>query len=121
VILVRRIVMAAVFVAVLVGGWRFAGSNSAPVTVNYLAGEFSDVALWTVVLVSFCLGAGSVAFFALVERARAALLTRRYRKTVAGLETEVHELRNLALEPEPAAAPSDLVAGSSGTATGRSA
>ncbi len=107
--MVRRIVMAAVFVAALVGGWRFAGSNSGPVSVNYLAGEFSDVALWMVVLASFGLGAGSVAFFALVERARAALLTRRYRKTVAGLEAEVHQLRNLPLEPDAAQLSPDFV------------
>ena len=107
--MVRRIVMAAVFVGALVGGWRFAGSNSAQVSVSYLAGEFSDVALWMVVLVSFCLGAGSVGFFAMVERARAALLTRRYRKAVAGLEAEVHQLRNLPLREEAVEPPADLV------------
>ena len=88
--------------------------------MDYLAGEFSDIALWMVVLVSFCLGAGSVAFFTLVERARTGLLTRRYRKTVAGLEAEVHQLRNLPLEQEALELPGDLAQGA-GQATGGSA
>ena len=93
----RRLVLLAIFVALLVAGWRFAAENSAAVEVDYLVGEDSGVALWMVLVVTFASGAaaaGAVVGFAL---ARARLLARRYRKRLAGLEAEVHQLRNLPL------------------------
>lgn len=100
-VVVRRILTLAVFVGLLVLGWRLAGSNGAPVTVNYLAGEFTDVALWMVLLASFVAGALAVGVWALLSRMRQALVARRYRKTVASLEAEVHQLRNLPLGSQP--------------------
>lgn len=108
-ITLRRILTAAVFVAVLVIGWRFAGENSAPVDVNYLTGQFAGVALWLVIVVSMSLGALLVGIFSAFARARAGLITRRYRKTVAGLEAEVHQLRNLPLGPDAELPPDALV------------
>jgi uncharacterized membrane protein YciS (DUF1049 family) len=106
--ILRRIVMLAVFVAVLVLGWRFAGDNSTLVVVNYIAGQFEGVALWLVMVVSFGLGACLVGLYSAFGRARAGLITRRYRKTVAGLEAEVHQLRNLPLSPDAELAPEVL-------------
>ena len=99
-ILLRRILLVVTFVAVLVLGWRFAHHNAAPVTVGYVTGELEGVALWVVILASAGLGAGVVGVFAAFSRARTSLLARRYRKTVAGLEAEVHQLRNLPLHPD---------------------
>jgi len=102
VIVLRRIVTAVLFVGVLVFGWRFAHENSASVTVSYLAGQYEGVALWLLVLVSFGMGVALTSIFALFGRARAGLIARRYRKTVAALEAEVHQLRNLPLVAESA-------------------
>ena len=50
---------------------------------------------WIVLLGAFGVGAlaaGTALFF---EIARRSLMSRRYRKAVTGLETELHQLRNL--------------------------
>ncbi len=116
----RRILTLAVFVGLMVLGWEFAGSNSGPITVNYLVGEFTGIALWLVLLVSFGLGAACVLVFAAFSRVQAGLVARRYRKTVASLESEVHQLRNLPLNPESPALiePAEEAAQSTETASG---
>ena len=118
-VLLRRVLLGLLFAAVLIGGWRFAAQNSSPVTVGYLAGETPGVALWLALLVAFGLGAVVTALFAGMSLARTGLLARRYRKTVAGLEAEVHQLRNLPLiDEDPALVGESL--GASGGSSGRS-
>ena len=119
-VLLRRALLALVFVAVLIGGWRFAVQNSAQVTVSYLAGETPSVALWLALLAAFALGAGIAALFSGFSLARAGLLARHYRKTVAGLEGEVHQLRNLPLVDEDPTLPEEPL-DVSGGASGRGA
>lgn len=99
----RRTVVLAVFVALLVAGWRFAASNSTTVEVDYLVGTRSGVALWLVLTVSFASGVAVAGVLAAWALARSHLLARRYRKKLAGLEAELHQLRNLPLlDDEPA-------------------
>lgn len=106
---VRRLIGLALFVAVLVGGWRFATENSSPVSVSYLVGELGAVPLWAALLVAFGAGMAFTGVVALLQLARVGMVSRRYRKTAHGLEAEVHQLRNLplsadtAVEPGPAA------------------
>jgi uncharacterized integral membrane protein len=97
---VRRLVLAALFVALLVGGWRFAAENPGPVVVSWLVGTSGELPLWLVLLVAFAAGAALTAVVAMLHLARLGMLTRRYRKAVSGLEAEVHELRTLPLAPE---------------------
>ena len=98
--IVRRIVWLAIFVMALVGGWEFAGNNGTPVRVDYVVGEFGAVPLW-LALVTRASGGVAIAILALSARlTRASLAQRRYRKTVAALEAEVHQLRNLPVTAE---------------------
>ena len=57
-------------------------------------------ATWQTLALSFFAGAGLVGLYTLYQMARGGLLRRRYRKELMGLETEVHQLRNLPLAPE---------------------
>jgi len=96
----RRLLLLAVIVTVMVAGWRFASENQEAVTVHYVVGELAGIALWQVILLAFGTGAVLVALFALFFSARSGLAQRRYRKAIGGLEAEIHQLRNLPLAPE---------------------
>ena len=101
--LVRRALGAGVFFGLLVVGWRFAAQNGDPVIVNYLLGEVG-ASLWAVLLVCFAAGVAAAALVGGYQLAKIGMVARRYRKTVHGLEAEVHQLRNLPLsaqEPAP--------------------
>lgn len=97
----RRLLGIGLFVGVLVLGWRFAAGNDTPVTVDYLLGEVVGLSLWVVLLAAFALGAALAGAAGLIQIARLGLTTRRYRKSVRGLESELHQLRNLPLSEEP--------------------
>ena len=98
----RRVLGIAVFVALLVAGWRFAADNSQLVTVHYVIGQFEGVSVWLVLLCAFLAGAGVVGLLGMLGAAKLRLEARRYRKVVKGLEAEVHQLRNLPLTSEDA-------------------
>ena len=119
----RRGIWLAVFVGALVGGWHFAGNNAAPVRVDYVVGVFGAVPLWLALLASFGIGAAVTAFALFARLTRSSLAGRRYRKTVAALESEVHQLRNLPVEAErdvPALLPAAVAdAGLGAAAAGR--
>ena len=96
-VLIRRLVAAAIFAATLIAGWIFASRNGALVDVDVLVAHVPEVKLWLVLVVAFATGllvSGAIGMFSL---ARARMVSRRYRKMVAGLQSEVHELRNLPL------------------------
>ena len=98
----RRVLGIAVFVALLVAGWRFAADNSQVVTIHYVVGYFEEVSVWLALLCAFLAGAVVVALVGMVGAAKLRLEARRYRKVVKGLEAEVHQLRNLPLTSEDA-------------------
>lgn len=92
---VRRVALIAVIVLILVAGWRFAHENEAIVSIDYVLGRTADVALWKALLMATATGvliAGAYLGMALL---RARLESRRYRKAMVNLESEVHQLRNL--------------------------
>ncbi|MBW1843787.1 MAG: LapA family protein [Deltaproteobacteria bacterium] len=99
--LARRLITVAVFVALLVLGWKFAASNGQPVVVHHPAGEFAARALWVVLLVAFGSGVVLAAIIASLRGARIRLVSRRYRKLVDSLQAEVHQLRSLPLSDQP--------------------
>jgi uncharacterized integral membrane protein len=96
----RRVLGIAVFVALLVAGWRFAADNSQVVTIHYVFGQFEGVSVWLALLCAFLAGAVVMALLAAVGAAKLRLEAHRYRKAVRGLEAEVHQLRNLPLAAE---------------------
>jgi uncharacterized integral membrane protein len=98
--LARRLLGIAVFVALLVGGWRFAAGNSDTLTIHYVFGEFTEVTVWAALFAAFLMGGVCTGAVAAYQVARLGMVTRRYRKAVRGLEAEVHQLRNLPLAAE---------------------
>jgi uncharacterized integral membrane protein len=107
---VRRILLVGVVLLFLVGGWLFAAQNAEPVRVNYVFGEFAELALWKALVSAFAFGAACVGAFSLLLGLRHGLVVRRYRKALGGLESEIHQLRNLPLAPDPES-PGDARAG----------
>jgi uncharacterized integral membrane protein len=101
--LVKRIAFVVVFVAALVGGWKFRAANETGVVVDYLFGQIPQLPLWQVLLATFVLGALAGTLVCLLPLARTGLTARRYRRSIVGLEAEIHELRTLPLAPERAA------------------
>ena len=99
---VRRGLWIAVFIAALVSGWTFAGHNADPVSVDYLFGALTAVPLWVALLTSFVMGIVATALGLFGQLTRSSLAQRRYRKAIAALESEVHQLRNLPVEAERA-------------------
>ena len=97
----RRILQLGLLLAVLIAGWRFAADNGTPVQVNYLFGQSGELALWQALLAAFAVGALGAGAFAVLGAMRHGLVQRRYRKLVGGLESELHQLRNLPLAPDP--------------------
>lgn len=97
---------AGLLLAVLIGlglvGWRFVAHHGQVVTVDLWLRSW-DVPLWLALGVAFVSGAVLASVFALYGGLRLRLTQRRYRKTVAALESEIHQLRNLPLAPEGSA------------------
>jgi uncharacterized membrane protein YciS (DUF1049 family) len=118
---IRRLLWIGALVATLVAGWLFAARNEGLVRVDYLVGETLDVALWQVLVVAFALGALAVGTLMLVAATRHGLVQRRYRKLINGLETELHQLRNLPLAPEVDASDSRSTGMLSASGRGRDA
>lgn len=96
--IIRRLAVLALLAGVLVGGWRFAALNAAPqVSVDFFFWRSPEVSPWVAILVAFGVGFGLCLGLCVFEMARASLVARRYRKTVARLEAEIHQLRTLSL------------------------
>ncbi|MEM7413580.1 MAG: LapA family protein [Myxococcota bacterium] len=109
---VRRLIGLGLIGAVMVLGWQFASENANRVAVHYLWGIL-EIPIWQALIGAFGLGfafAGLGWFFFGV---RAGMVQRRYRKTVGGLESEIHQLRNLPLAEDSSGAPAapDAAAG----------
>ena len=98
--LVLRLFWVACFVGVLVVGWRFAAANGAEVPISYVFGELAPVPQWLALLVAVAVGVALSGLVGLYQVAKLRLVTRRFRKTVRGLEAEVHQLRALPLSGE---------------------
>jgi len=103
--LVLRLLWAALFVGVLVLGWKFRADNEAAITISYGFGQLAPMPQWQALLAAFGLGVVAAGLIGLYQVAKLRLVARRFRKTVRGLESEVHQLRTLPLAgEEPASA-----------------
>ena len=109
--LLIRLFWVVLFVGLLVIGWMLRSENAGEVTVSYGFGEFPPVAQWLALLAAVAVGAAAAGLIGLYQVTKLRLITRRLRKTVRGLEAEVHQLRTLPLsseEPAIASAPAGL-------------
>ena len=76
--------------------YRLGEANAAEMRIDFLLGQVT-LQTWQALGLAFLAGAGLVYVYSLYQMARSALVRRRYRKELASLETEVHQLRNLPL------------------------
>ncbi len=98
--ILRALILVAILGGLVAAGVLFVRSNEAPVSVDLLLTQVPDTSLWLVLLVTFAAGAALAGLVGLFEVTRYGLVARRYRKTVARLESEIHQLRNLPLADE---------------------
>jgi hypothetical protein len=94
------------FVGALVVGWNFGAANATTIDIDLLWLTVGEVSVWKLALAAFGLGASSVGLIASFLGLRGWEFRRRYRKTIRGLESELHQMRSLPLSgaPLPAAA-----------------
>ena len=103
--LLVRLFWVALFVGVLVLGWTFRAQNEGEVTISYAFGQFPPVSQWLALLAAFAVGAAAAGLIGIYQVASCAA-DPALRKTVRGLEAEVHQLRTLPLSSEePGIAP----------------
>ena len=100
----RRAVVGLLFVGLFWAAWQFTHRNDAPIAVDLLVLRLAALPTWAALLGAFAAGAGLAGVALAYELARQRLMTRRYRKAVTGLESEIHQLRNLPLAEEGAGA-----------------
>lgn len=104
--MLRRLLVVGVFGALFFGAWRFVNGNVAPTSVDLVLFELPGVPLWSALLGAFALGALCAGASLVYELAKKSFAARRYRKELAGLESEIHQLRNLPLAaPDARAGP----------------
>ncbi len=94
---VRRLILLAIFVGLLVVGWSLADRNGTTLDVDGIVFRVEGVRLWVVLGTVFVAGAVAAGVLLSVPLARGRLMQRRYRREMHALEAEVHQLRNMPL------------------------
>jgi uncharacterized integral membrane protein len=101
--IIRRVLSLAVMALAFAAAYQF-GKNADPISVSLFRWTTPPAPTWLVLLAAFGAGALLAAVLLGYQLARLSLLSRRYRKEVGALESEVHQLRNLPLAAEGPAA-----------------
>ncbi len=99
--LLRRVTGIALFLSLLVGAVLLRDANDQRIDIDYVFGTVTNVSLWLVLVASFATGAALATLILTTRLARGSLAQRRYRRAVARLEQEVHQLRNLPVADGP--------------------
>lgn len=95
--MLRRLLVVGLFAALFVATWRFVSGNGTPTNLDLVFVQLHQIPLWSALLGAFALGATCAGASLIYELAKKSFATRRYRKALAGLESEIHQLRNLPL------------------------
>jgi hypothetical protein len=85
------------FVGALVLGWKFASANADKIQIDLVWTQVPSIAVWQLALLSFGAGMAAVLSVSAFLGTRGWLLRRRYRRTIRGLESELHQMRSLPL------------------------
>jgi len=96
--LLRRGLVVAVFIGLVWACVEFIRRNGEPIAVDLLAVTLEGIVLWVLLATACGVGFGLAVLSMGFVMLRARLEARRYRKALRGLESEVHQLRNLPLE-----------------------
>ncbi len=103
---VRRLMALFLFAGLFFVVWRFASMNATEIPVDLLVLQTPAEPIWVVLLIAFGLGVLSAGLSLCYLVIKKNLVARRYRKAVRGLESEIHQLRNLPLAAPESASPS---------------
>lgn len=95
--MLRRVSLAAVFIALIVVVRLFPDRNESLVDVDLLFTTVVGTELWFALGASFVGGSLLALLVSALFLIKSGLVGRRYRKAIADLEAEVHHLRNLPL------------------------
>ncbi|MCP3983171.1 MAG: LapA family protein [bacterium] len=93
----RRLIVSVLLVGLVYVSSTLPDANSVLVNVDLLLWQAPPLPLWLALGLSFLIGVLCASAGLLYQLAKKSLVARRYRKTVAGLESEIHQLRNLPL------------------------
>jgi hypothetical protein len=96
----RRLLALAVFAGLFWLAWEFTHRNNDEVTVDLLVWYTPPIPKWAALVAAFGAGALGTGLLLSWSLLRTRLVARRYRKAVGGLESEIHQLRNLPLAGE---------------------
>jgi len=107
---IRRLLAAGLFVALLASGWSFAAGNTDVVAIDYLVGQTEPLPLWLVIGGACTLGIALSALYLGLSLLKDRVEIRRLRRAIHGLESELRDFRNKPIE-------GDLVAGPMGDET----
>ena len=103
----RSVLVLFVTVGLLWAAWSFRSGNDGVIDLDLVWLRLPAVKVWKALVVAAWLGAAFAAVGIGFAWLRQRLLNRRYRATIARLESEVHQLRSLPLagsaraEPRP--------------------
>lgn len=78
-------------------GWSFRSGNAEAIDLDLVWVRLPNVELWWALLAAAGLGMSVGVFVVGLAWLRQRILNRRYRSTIARLESEVHQLRSLPL------------------------
>ena len=95
--MLRRILLAAIFIALIVVVRLFPDRNENLVDIDLLFTKVAGVELWLALGASFVGGSLLALLVSALFLIKSGLVGRRYRKAISDLEAEVHHLRNLPL------------------------
>ncbi len=110
----RRLIVLALLVGFAYVSARLPQANGVLVNVDFLAWQAPPIPLWVALGLAFLAGLLCASAGLLFQLGKKSLVARRYRKAVVGLESEIHQLRNLPLAgSDSPAVPEDSPAGGS--------
>lgn len=95
--ILRRVLLLLLFVGFFLAAWQFTHRNGQGVAIDLTFWQIHEAPLWAALALAFCAGVLVTVALLAVPMARTGLAARHYRRAVRGLESEIHQLRNLPL------------------------
>jgi uncharacterized membrane protein YciS (DUF1049 family) len=94
---IRTVLVVAATLGLLWIGWSFRSRNAGAIDLDLVGIRLPNVEVWWALSVATGIGLSLGAFVVGFAWLRQRILNRRYRSTIARLESEIHQLRSLPL------------------------